>query len=368
MTVVASPTPTWSSLSAYESAELVRRFAKERTGREPNAAKALEVAAYFSQGREYFRSAAGAGELVRPLILYYGTMALARGAALFLDPAKAKLVAGHRLDAVGWEDLVAKPAAVANLPVAVAPSGTFPELARTIGNEEWSRIRTENEPGVADARAHGPEIEPGTTLTVKEILGQIPDAAELYERTFAEHSRRLRCEILITGLPEHRGEVSPDREVRRHAWLGLLSASCSLGFPREGWVENLVGEGRLSYTGNENFLHFARESNRANVGRLFELYYDAGSEKRPRIDVPVTTLPSGEEYLRLPTDGAVVLSTLLALHLAAYAAGMLVRYHPGYWAMLTGKTKGDAIGPVLSAVVSTVEERYPALILEAIGD
>ena len=87
-------------------------------------------------------------------------------------------------------------------------------------------------------------------------------------------------------------------------------------------------------------MHFAREPNRAKVGRLFELYYDAGSEKMPRIDLPVTTLPSGEEYLRLPTDGGVVLSTLLALHLMAYAAGMLVRYHPGYWAMLTGKTKG----------------------------
>ena len=46
---------------------------------------------------------------------------------------------------------------------------------------------------------------------------------------------------------------------------------------------------------------------------------------------------------------------------------MLVRYHPGYWAMLVGKTKGDAIAPVLSAAVSAVEERYPALILEALG-
>lgn len=71
--------------------------------------------------------------------------------------------------------------------------------------------------------------------------------------------------------------------------------------------------------------------------------------------------------MKLPTEGGVVLSTLLALHLTAYAAGMLVRYHPGYWAMLTGRTKGDAIAPVLSAAISTVEYRYPALILEAIG-
>lgn len=62
-----------------------------------------------------------------------------------------------------------------------------------------------------------------------------------------------------------------------------------------------------------------------------------------------------------------MLSTLLALHLVAYAAGMLVRYHPGYWAMLTGRTRGDAIAPVLAAAISAVEDRYPALILEEIG-
>ena len=63
-----------------------------------------------------------------------------------------------------------------------------------------------------------------------------------------------------------------------------------------------------------------------------------------------------------------MISTLLALHLVAFAAGTLVRYHPGNWAMLAGRTKGDSVGPVLSAAVVAVEERYPALILQAIGE
>ena len=95
-------TKAWAALSLYESSELVRRLAKERTGREPGATKAREIAAHFSQGREYFRSAAGAGELVWPLIPYYGAMALARGAALFLSPRKSKIEAGHGLEAHGW--------------------------------------------------------------------------------------------------------------------------------------------------------------------------------------------------------------------------------------------------------------------------
>jgi hypothetical protein len=106
---------------------------------------------------------------------------------------------------------------------------------------------------------------------------------------------------------------------------------------------------------------------RVAESHLFDLYYDAGTQEHPRLDMPVTVAASGEEYLKLPTDSGVVLSTLLALHTVAYAAGMLVRYHPAYWATLTNRTKGDAIGPVLAAAISAVEERYPALILEAIG-
>ncbi len=49
----------WASLSVYESTELVKRFIKERTDKEPDEIKAREIAAHFSQGREYFRSAVG---------------------------------------------------------------------------------------------------------------------------------------------------------------------------------------------------------------------------------------------------------------------------------------------------------------------
>ena len=101
---------------------------------------------------------------------------------------------------------------------------------------------------------------------------------------------------------------------------------------------------------------------------MHDLYTEAGSRNEPRLQMPVAVSDtSGEHYLKLPTDEGVVLSTLLALHLVAYAAGMLVRYHPGYWSMLVGRTEGSEIAPLLSGAVSTVEERYPALILEAIG-
>lgn len=72
-------TRVWQSLTLYENTDLVRDLYKRKHGGSMNATKAWEVASQFAQGRQYYQSAAGAGDLVRPLILFYGTMALSRG-------------------------------------------------------------------------------------------------------------------------------------------------------------------------------------------------------------------------------------------------------------------------------------------------
>ncbi len=365
-----APSRAWSTLSLYESPELVRRLCKLRTDYEPNAVKALEISAHFSQGREYFRGAAGASELVRPLILYYGATALAWGTVLFLEPWGEGVDGGHGLSAAGWRDLAARPERVPTLLVRVAGPGSFPNLARVTGNLERSWARNEGEPGAVVLASPGAEIPEDTALTVREILGQLPDVAGLYERTFAGRPQRLRCEVSLTGglEPGVRGvgeEVPDDLEVRRHAWLALFPTA--LGLPDAPWVVEAAGEGRLKHRAAGLPPHFVSDpKDRAAETHLFDLFYDAGSREDPRLEAPIAALPSGEQYLKLPTADGVVLSSLLALHLAGYATGMLVRYHPGYWAALTGKRKGDAIGPVLSAAASALEERYPGLILEAL--
>ena len=369
----AAGSKTWATLSAYESTELVKRFVEDRTKEEFDAAKARVIAAHFSQGHEYFWSAASAGALVRPLILYYGAVALARGTVLFLDPDGSGLAPFHGLSAGNWEDLNAKPEVVPQLPVKIQNEGTFPELWRVTGNAEWCMVRNDRMPGAVSAASTGTALSAGVSLTLKEALGQIPDIAELYELTFGKHGRRLRCEVQVTGIPEpslvdafSRGEIPPNQEVRRHAWLGIVPTRA--GLPSKELVANLLGKRVAARETSPNLLHFAQDPvHRVAESHLFDLYYDAGTEDRPRLDMPVTIDASGEEYLKLPTDCGFTLSTLLALHLIAFAAGTLVRYHPSYWALLTGRTIGDAIAPVVSAAIASVEERYPALILEAIG-
>lgn len=361
----------WASLSLYESVELLKRFTQEKSRRKLNNSKAREIAAHFSQGREYFRSAAGAGDLVRPLILYYGALSLARGAALFLQDGKSKVKGQHGLKTGGWGDLLSEPAAVPSCTVRIEPGGTFGELADVTRNSEVARVVHAGVPSVVEVRSPAGIPPAGTELTIKEILGQIPDVAGLYERTFGEHPGRLRCEVQMTyelepGTRAIDEQIPPGREVRRHAYVGVVPGA--LGPADEEWVAETVCGGSLRLYESNTFLPFARDpANEVAGASLFELYFDAGSEARPGLEMPVAADGTGDEYLKLSTGAGITLSTLLALHLTAYAAGMLVRYHPGYWATLSGGSGGDSIGPILSAAVSTVEERYPALILEALG-
>ncbi len=364
----------WAGLSVYESTELVGRFVASRTEKKIDDARAREIAAYFSQGREYFRSAAGAGELVRPLILYYGAVALARGTVLFLQPAGNGVKPSHGLRARDWEDLNDQPSAVPQVPLEVGKQGTFPELWRATGNEERCAVSGTVPTGVLVAESPGTEFAAARAagaMTLREVLGQIPDVAELYEKTFEEHPGRLRCEVQATGTPEHWvvnhvPEIPDDQDVRLLANLAVLRTPLGVP-PRELVPEELPG-GRLAYTGTQDFVNSARNpAHRSALSHHFDLFYEVGSRKRPRLSLPVATLPDGDQYLKLPTESGVVLSTLLALHVVAFAASTLVRYHPGYWAMLIGRTRGDSIAPVLSAAIAAVEERYPALILEAVG-
>ena len=182
----------------------------------------------------------------------------------------------------------------------------------------------------------------------------------------------MRCEVWVTGIPEpgmsdafSRGDVLPNQELRRHAYLGLVSTRA--GLPSKDWVTGALGDRVDARDTGANVLHFAREpAHRVAESHSFALYYEAGTEESPRLAMPVTTEASGEEYLKMPTDSGVVLSNLLALHLVAFAVGTLVRYHPGYWAAVVGHTKGDSVAPLLSAAVSTLEERYPALVLDTL--
>ena len=90
---------TWRDFTYLESRDLAAALFHEAHGRAPNAARSHSIVAAFAQGRRYFEAAATADYLVRPPLLLYGVIALARGLTLFLDPFRGEeaLSAAHGL-------------------------------------------------------------------------------------------------------------------------------------------------------------------------------------------------------------------------------------------------------------------------------
>ena len=127
----------WHSISRFESHDLVKSWYETTHGRVPNAAKILQINAFFTQGREYFKNAALADMSVKPLLLYYGVLSLSRGAILLRDTSKKEesLKQNHGLEVVDWQNILRDGIQnVLELRIR-ATDGTFRELVRALPNK-----------------------------------------------------------------------------------------------------------------------------------------------------------------------------------------------------------------------------------------
>ena len=112
---------TWYALHEYETLDITSRAYQARHHRRPSADQVRQITSNFIQGREYFLSSTSAARAVRPLLQYYGVLALARGLILFLNPTarEANLVQGHGLgthEGGGQSPLAARPSEKAEPP------------------------------------------------------------------------------------------------------------------------------------------------------------------------------------------------------------------------------------------------------------
>ena len=351
-------TRVWQGLTLYENAGLVRDLYKRKHGGSMNAAKAWEVASHFTQGREYFRSAAGADDLVRPLILFYGTMALSRGLVLFLDITMPNVAGGHGLREGDWAVLDSQPQKLPEAKVKIDGNGTFPELCRVTRNAEVCEIATQAMPeAVVGARYAGTDPVPaGSETTIKEILAQIPDLHELYQETFDEWPLCLPCDAVAHPNFD-------EEDPGGGGWVSVYETR--KGVPDPEWVGGVLGREDIKKRPVEAASPVAHDP---EVRKRPGFWYWQEYEEDPTTGLAegfglVRSRATGRYFLRLPASGPTV-SGIVALYLIAFATGSLVRYHPGFWSAVAGRGRDVAMAPLLSAAVSTVEEQFPALVLE----
>jgi hypothetical protein len=129
----------WEALSLYESRDIAARLFKQRHALELNADAAYGIVSHVAQAREYFSSAERAAPLVRPLLVYYGVLALSRGVILFLNPSAKEGTLKQAHGVTANTTLSAGIAKIGELGIELA-RGTFAELSAVTHNRERASV------------------------------------------------------------------------------------------------------------------------------------------------------------------------------------------------------------------------------------
>jgi hypothetical protein len=330
-------------IALFESRDIIERRYKALHGRSPNVQRCREIAAHLVQGRQYWDGAASAGDLSRPLLLYYGALSFCRALIMFRTGiGEEALSKSHGLSIVNWgSNYQAKGiSAIQDFRVAIS-RGTFSQLVSACQSGETTKVFTGPFPSHYEITRPLSPVTNGTQITLGQALSRVPELVDVYERVLQRQANAYS--VLAFGYPDVSLtlEVFATKEGRK-PWTEILEAvgaADGLEFGNEG--PSYFGNGRLS--------------------------------ARLEIPGPWTGLGWLLSQLALDVDGNswVIanlserrgLGQLEMLFLVAYCLGMLVRYHPTARLELSIQSSGDSILPILRQADLVVGEVLPKLVL-----
>jgi len=335
----------WNRLAIYESRDLVRERFLACHGRQLTSQKAEEIVSHLAQGRSFFSSADGANESVRPLLQYYGVLALARGLILYLGAnlREASLSNSHGLSAVSWEQTLAKgPTGVGDLCVRFN-QGTFSQLIEVTRNIERTSIFTAPIPNRAIWRKEETKPNLGETITALELLSRIPDLSNEYENSL---SRSSSCnKAFVFTLSE-----------ATHTDINILPGLLGLRDVEELRTDFAISpECEMRIVDKHNYFGLIRNC-------FVRVEHQNQNEMTTRIPM-IANDRSSHTYILAPFSGGFQLSSLLKLFTLSYMLGMLSRYFPTKWIGKSNRQTGDRLFPLLRAGVDLVQRNFPVAVM-----
>lgn len=341
----------WAEVSLYESRDLGPKLYYDKHQRDLSAHKAQEIVSYFAQGHEYFTSAQRAGDLVRPLLLYDGVLALSRALILFLSPTTraTALKPSHGLSDMQLPGEFSKALKnLADITLRFDAKGTFPRLSEVTRNHEWVLIHCAPYPTTRRHRSPGTKVLPSNAIvTLREIRSRIPALADLYEETFDELSAAYRGFVFTYSLTTD-AEVDIYGSIRHRPSETVLRKQFRLPD-----TESLQMTERHDCFPPEH--HF--------TWHLRPRSFDELECVLP----PVWEGEGGLVRLVAPLENGVTLASLSIYFLVSYIMGMLVRYYPTHWHALVTHQKGDLLYPLLREAVNVVDRSFPRRLLQELS-
>ncbi|MDA9334799.1 YaaC family protein [Flavobacteriaceae bacterium] len=320
----------WNELLEFETRDLVDRFIQKRYSREINANRVQQITSNFIQAREYFRSAEDSNFTVRPLLQYYGVMALSKGLILSLNLSQTEhqLKSSHGLEIKNWKEVL-KNKDFENLRISVG-EGTFSELITTTENKNYLSANSSaiNWASILKMPQNGEEF------TLRQVIQYFPDLHKEYDSWLSE-------KLIFAVIQELKSQT--DDGLTHVKFQGLVKDSdIELLFPREYCPDKTI-----IHKNHSTIIKYSNENWSPNITQRWHGAFNIGDG---------CVIPT------LPND--IGLNLLSGMYIVSYVFGMMARYFPTSWIGIKRVEKGDKIYPFAIRILEFIHEKYPKQVLD----
>jgi YaaC-like Protein len=329
-------------IAFFESSENLRAAVRTRTGRALSSGAARDASICLQQGRLFFKAASESGLEIRPLQLFYGSVAFAKAVTLVTKNSRlATLPRSH-----GLRDTTAPAARLSDLSLQTRGYGTFQDFNDAVAPE--NRVRTNDastNPVSISLPAANSNLLEGVTLTLKDILSRLSSMRDIFVHTFNEPPL---CEPI--ALSE-----SYQNFWFMQAWHGTpvetLEEACAAAdswrgrFPvlqnwRVAWISNGWGKAVIEFRNHACPGTPLREQLKMISPGRFEANIPDGDTCPPQ-SLLIGGLLSNDG-LCSPINGAYISQPAL-VYLGIFLLSSLVRYRPEIWIHALIWTRVDPI-------------------------
>jgi len=321
---------TWNFLKEFESKDIVKRFIKKKYNYELNTAKAYEITSAFVQGREYFTSSKKADISVRPLLQYYGVVALSRGLILILnkDTSEDNIKSSHGLKISNWLD-IKKSGKIEDL-ILKSSNGTFNELIKVTDNKSYFRVNSSGIGWLFKFDIPPLEIE----FSFKEIAFCFPDLNKSVESWLDQRVPSLTVNSFV--VDDNRYEMEVRGKYDKDLLELIIPPSC---FTNIEFLDK----------NNNCVVKF-------NKGMLPNLCqrWDVGFEN------------IGEPCVVPPFGGNIYINDISTMFAASYIFGMISRYYPSTWNNINKGICNDSVLPFALNFMDFIQEKFPQIVIDFI--
>jgi hypothetical protein len=284
----------------------------------------------LQQGRLFYEAAGESGLEIRPLQLFYGSLAFAKAVTLVTKNSRlATLPRSH-----GLHDTTAAAARLADLSLRIGGVGTFQDFNDAVAPE--NRVHTHDastRPVSISLPAANSNLLEGATLTLKDILGRLSSVQDLFVHTFKEPA--LSEPVALS-------------ESRQNFWymqawhsepVGTLEEACAVvdswrdRFPvlqnwRVACISNAWGKAVIEFRNQECPRTPIREQLKTTSAGEFESSLPPGQTYPPQDLLTGGSL--SDNGLCSPANGLYISQPAL-VYLGIFLLSSLVRYRPEIW-------------------------------------